>query len=681
MPEFKEKPGPGRRRKARSPGTTLPRQAAHQMKEKAIQERKQPAEETERESSGYAEERVEQAGRWAVEELAGTAAPTRARKPGALKKEKALTDRDAGPDTLADAARVEEQPPRGSQPKERKAVELRDREGGQAGSRAAPRPKREPSPKERPGTRERPGGSGPDTPAGPGPRQSVGTPPAHSRSDRDGSPPDPFPLNNRRRGSAASHQAGSSRGQGAAQHAPGKAARQEARKGAEPKQGGAPGKRTRHEFKLRPGFRGESKLGPPARPAAPPGPAVPRLAAGPARQRVGRQTVQTVQKAGKGVFALAKKFPAAVIRAASALVHSLAALLGGGVLLVALVIIIVIAAVANSPFGLFFAQERNAPGTLSVAEAVNTVNIAYNAQLEQLQADGYDDIVIQGQAADWPEVLAVFATRYAGADDGVDVATLDPDRVEKLTAVFWDMTAISSWVETIDHPGGEDSEGWTEYILHITISAKTADEMRAAYSFTEYQNSALDELLADRAALSALAGSLSISNADAQEVLDALPADLSPERRAVVETALTLYGKLTYFWGGKSLVLGWDSRWGQLTKVTAAGSSTTGTYRPYGLDCSGYVDWVFYNMSAGEYVIGHGGGAHAQHTYCDPIAWDEAQPGDLVFYPDDEHVGIVCGRDESGGLLVIHCASSANNVVITGISGFTSVARPVFYGE
>lgn len=681
MPEFKEKPGPGRRGKARSPGAALPRQAARQMKEKAIRERKQSAEETER-GSGYAEERVEQAGRWAVEELAGAAAPTRrSRKPEAPKKEEAPADREAGPDAPADAARTEGQPPRANQPKERKAVEQRDREGGQAGSGAAPKPRREPSPKERPGSRERPGGSAPDTPAGPGPRQASGTPPAPSRSAKGGPPPDPLPLNNRRRGSAASHQAGSSRGQGTAQRASGKITRQNPRKGAAPKQGGAPGKRARHEFKTRPGFRGGPRPGLPARPAAPPGPAVPRLAAGPARQRVGRQTVQTVQKAGKGVFALAKKLAAVVIRAASALIHSLAALLGGGVLLVALVIIIVIAAVANSPFGLFFAQERNAPGALSVAEAVNTVNIAYNAQLEQLQADGYDDIVIQGQAADWPEVLAVFAARYAGADDGVDVATLDPDRVEKLTAVFWDMTAISSWVETIDHPGGEDSEGWTEYILHITISAKTADEMRTAYSFTEYQNSALDELLADRAALSALAGSLSISNADARAVLDALPTDLSPERRAVVETALTLYGKLTYFWGGKSLVLGWDSRWGQLTKVTAAGSSTTGTYRPYGLDCSGYVDWVFYNMSAGEYVIGHGGGAHAQHTYCDPISWDEAQPGDLVFYPDDEHVGIVCGRDESGGLLVIHCASGANNVVITGISGFTSVARPVFYGE
>ena len=148
-----------------------------------------------------------------------------------------------------------------------------------------------------------------------------------------------------------------------------------------------------------------------------------------------------------------------------------------------------------------------------------------------------------------------------------------------------------------------------------------------------------------------------------------------------METALTLYGKVTYFWGGKSLVLGWDSRWGQLAKVTAAGSPTTGTYRPYGLDCSGMVDWVFYNVTGGEYVIGHGGGAHAQHTYCDPISWDEAQPGDLVFYPDDEHVGIVCGRDEGDGLLVIHCSSGANNVVITGTSGFTSVARPFFYNE
>lgn len=296
-------------------------------------------------------------------------------------------------------------------------------------------------------------------------------------------------------------------------------------------------------------------------------------------------------------------------------------------------------------------------------------------------ADAYDSIDIQGQTPDWPEVLAVFAAKTAGTDDGVDVATLDADRVARLTAVFWDMTKITSWVETINHPGSGDDDGWTEYILHITITPKTADEMRTIYSFTRYQNEALDELLADRTTLASLASSLTITNADAVQVLQNLPADLSQERKAVVQNALTLYGKVSYFWGGKSLVIGWDSRWGELRQVTAAGSSTTGTYRPYGLDCSGLVDWAFYNATGGSYIIGHGGGATMQHAYCADISWSDAQPGDLVFYPDNSHVGIICGRDEDGSLLVIHCASGANNVVITGTSGFISVARPDYFSD
>ncbi len=50
-------------------------------------------------------------------------------------------------------------------------------------------------------------------------------------------------------------------------------------------------------------------------------------------------------------------------------------------------------------------------------------------------------------------------------------------------------------------------------------------------------------------------------------------------------------------------------------------------------------------------------------------------------YPEDTHVGIVGGRDENGNLLIVHCASGANNVVITGLEGFTSIGRPLYYGE
>ena len=168
---------------------------------------------------------------------------------------------------------------------------------------------------------------------------------------------------------------------------------------------------------------------------------------------------------------------------------------------------------------------------------------------------------------------------------------------------------------------------------------------------------------------------------EAMEVWERLPDDLSMERRMVVTYALALVDKVDYFWGGKSLVLGWDDRWGESAEVTAEGSDTTGTEQPYGLDCSGFVDWAFYNASGGSYIIGQGGGAAAQHASCTDIAWDEVQPGDLLFYPEDEHVGIAAGRDWLGLLLVVHCASGTNGVTISHQTSFETAARPVWYAD
>lgn len=168
---------------------------------------------------------------------------------------------------------------------------------------------------------------------------------------------------------------------------------------------------------------------------------------------------------------------------------------------------------------------------------------------------------------------------------------------------------------------------------------------------------------------------------EAMEVWERLPDDLSMERRMVVTYALALVDKVDYFWGGKSLVLGWDDRWGELAEVTAEGSDSTGTEQPYGLDCSGFVDWAFYNASGGEYVIGQGGGAMEQHANCVDIEWDEVQPGDLLFYPKDEHVGIAAGRDWLGRLLVVHCAAGTDGVAISHRTGFKTAARPVWYRD
>ena len=395
-------------------------------------------------------------------------------------------------------------------------------------------------------------------------------------------------------------------------------------------------------------------------------------------------TQRGVRQLGQWAAAAAK----AIVQTTKATVSGLFAAGGGVVVLILLLLLIMVGAIAASPFGILFSNESRTPDAVPISAAIAQVNYDFNAQLEELQgADTYNDVTIAGEMADWMDVLAIFAVKTAGSNDvdATDVVTMDADRVKRLKAVFSDMNIITSTVETIHHadsdPDDDTDDSWTEKILHITITGKTAAEMVTEYGFTAQQMTAVDELLAQRDMLEELIGNLTAVSADAADILRSLPVDLSPERREVIKTACSLVGKVNYFWGGKSLVMGWDSRWGMVQKVTADGSTSTGTYRPYGLDCSGFVDWVFYNATDGGYIIGHGGGAASQHTYCTAISWADALPGDLVFYPDDTHVGIVAGWDENGDILIVHCASSYNNVVITGKEGFASIARPLYFTE
>lgn len=386
------------------------------------------------------------------------------------------------------------------------------------------------------------------------------------------------------------------------------------------------------------------------------------------------------KRSARAAVAAAKKLAEAAAKAVKELISALASLGGGTALFIVFSIVIVAGAFLASPLGILFADEQESDDTVPLATAIAEIQGEYHAELERLQNGDFASVQIVGQAPDWREVVAVFASKTAGAEDGVDVFTLDEERVELLRQVFWDMCEITTATQTIDvpdsNPDDDVDDSHTGIALTITITAKTAEQMRLIYAFTKYQNDALDILLENLGSLNIPMGSLTISQEDAIELLENLPDDLDPARKAVVETAVQLVGRVSYFWGGKSLTLGWDDRWGVPTEVTAAGSGSTGTVRPFGLDCSGFVDWTFYNATDGNYYPGRGGGAATQHSYCTNISWSDAQPGDLVFYPADVHVGIVGGRDADGNLLIVHCSGGANGVVITGAAGFTSVARP-----
>jgi len=391
------------------------------------------------------------------------------------------------------------------------------------------------------------------------------------------------------------------------------------------------------------------------------------------------------KRTARAAAAATKKLAEAVAKAVKELISALASLGGGTALFVVFSIIIVAGAFLASPLGILFADEQESDDTVLLATAIAEIQGEYHAELERLQNGDFASVQIIGQAPDWREVVAVFASKTAGAEDGVDVFTLDVERVELLREVFWDMCGITTATQTVDvpdsNPDDDVDDSHTGIALTITITAKTAEQMRLIYAFTKYQNDALDILLENLGSLNIPMGSLTISQEDAIALLENLPDDLDPARKAVVETAVQLVGRVSYFWGGKSLTLGWDDRWGVPTEVTAAGSGSTGTVRPFGLDCSGFVDWSFYNATNGSYYPGRGGGAATQHSYCTNISWSDVQPGDLVFYPDDSHVGIVGGKDADGNLLIVHCSGGANGVVITGSAGFTSVARPDCFAE
>ena len=387
---------------------------------------------------------------------------------------------------------------------------------------------------------------------------------------------------------------------------------------------------------------------------------------------------------------VAKEAGRKVLRAIVAAAEKLAAAIGaGGAAAVSVVVVILLVGMLfASPLGILFAGEDT--GTeIKIPDAVATLNGEFTDEIYRIMEDHpYDELDMQeGMEAamlqNWRNVLAVYAVKVSTDEEhGLDVMTMDEEKLQLLREIFFDANKLEYELTTRTVDGEQITT------LHISAQIKDAMQMADEYSFTAQQREMLEELLKpdyDDIFLSLIGNyqpdGTPIGPVDISDIQGTLPDNLDPLRESIVLTAYQLLGKVTYFWGGKSLVLGWDSRWGTPTTVTAPGSGSTGKVLPFGLDCSGFVDWTFYNATNGAYLPGRGGGAASQHGYCTNIAWSDALPGDLVFYADDSHVGIVCGYDSVGNLLVIHCSGGQNGVVVTGREGFAVAARPDLFTD
>ena len=402
--------------------------------------------------------------------------------------------------------------------------------------------------------------------------------------------------------------------------------------------------------------------------------------------RKGQVLRDTAIKTAKVAKEAGKKVLRAIAAAAEKLVAAIGA--GGAAAVSVVVVILLVGMLFASPLGILFAGEDT--GTeIKIPDAVATLNGEFTDEIYRIMEEHpYDELDMQeGMEAamlqNWRNVLAVYAVKVSTDEEhGLDVMTMDEEKLQLLREIFFDANQLVYELTT------RTVDGERVTTLHISAQIKDAMQMADEYSFTAQQREMLEELLKpdyDDIFLSLIGNyqpdGTPIGPVDISDIQGTLPDNLDPLRESIVLTAYQLLGKVTYFWGGKSLVLGWDSRWGTPTTVTASGSGSTGKVLPFGLDCSGFVDWTFYNATSGAYLPGRGGGAASQHGYCTNVSWSDALPGDLVFYADDSHVGIVCGYDSVGNLLVIHCSGGQNGVVVTGREGFAVAARPDLFTD
>ena len=214
-----------------------------------------------------------------------------------------------------------------------------------------------------------------------------------------------------------------------------------------------------------------------------------------------QKTAQAAKATAKSAATGAKAAVKATIATVKGLISAIAA--GGWVAVLIILLICLIAMVSGSCFGLFFSSDPTGTGT-SVTQAVSTLNEEYMAHMQEIEAaTPHDRQEITSNdgvlSINWEDILAVFSAKVTGAEDGVQVASLDDAQLDELRNIMWEMNAISSGTRTekreveiteVDENGKEITRTETvpETILEISITHKTPEEMARQYNFNFRQN-------------------------------------------------------------------------------------------------------------------------------------------------------------------------------------------------
>lgn len=138
-----------------------------------------------------------------------------------------------------------------------------------------------------------------------------------------------------------------------------------------------------------------------------------------------------------------------------------------------------------------------------------------------------------------------------------------------------------------------------------------------------------------------------------------LPSDLSDTRRELIHYALSSVGKIPYYWGGKASHPDYNGNlFGTLVPADTDGRILKG------LDCSGWINWVYWSVTGNRLPYESTSGLALCGT---KIGRNELQPGDLVIRTgENAHVIMFLGWTEDGQIRCIHESSgNVNNVSVS----------------
>lgn len=355
-----------------------------------------------------------------------------------------------------------------------------------------------------------------------------------------------------------------------------------------------------------------------------------------------------------------------------------------GVIVGGLLIVNLIASMSTllvSSTSSIFAEEKVVIGYKQVMEEIN------KEYIDKIQGykEKYDEVIISVEGENgvsncgWKDVLIVMTVKY---EQDLPEAKKVKDELRQLFSKFNKMETREE--EIVEEQ--EDGTTITKKKLIIILNNPDLDSVLKELKFTDAQKDWVKSLreadfkemfpdidFSDTFLGPSVGGDIpTLTPEELKKLLENMPTT-SVSRKNLITTGVSIKGKVQYFWGGKSSVTGWNSAWGRPTLVTSPGSYTTGTYRPYGLDCSGFVDWVYRTAGVGNMFSG--GGTYYQYANSYSIAASQLEPGDLVFNADLSHVGLFFGYDSSGQKLFIHCTPNGG-VVVDNYKGFTLYRKP-----